>query len=424
MWTRSSAARCFIRRNMFSLVLFAMALIFVSTTANFANAQTFTLLHMFTGSPDGANPFGGLVADRNGNYYGTTEYGGVHNYGSIFELSPPALSGGAWTEAVIWSFAGGADGSYPSFQLVMDGGGRLYGETQGGGSAACGCGTVFELAPPKESGGNWAKRVIYTLTSGDHPYGGVILDSGGSVYGTQVHGGTFGLGQAFKLSPNANRSFTETTLYNFGATHADSKQPFGPLNMDSSGNLYGVSLYGGMRNLGTVYRLTPPASGTGSWSNSILRTFIGGASGCSPEGNLILDSLGRLYGTATGCGGVADNGVIFQLTPPTGSGPWVESVLHTFGATDGGGAYPSLSLDTKAEVFYGTSYYGGLYGVVFKLAPPAAAGEAWSESVLHTFTGGVDGAGPLGPIVWDANGVLYGTGFEAAGKGVAFSITP
>src|SRR5271154_5333359 len=389
MSTPSSAARCGVSRITSSLVLFAVAIVVVSA-ASPAGAQTFTLLYTFTGKPDGANPFGGLVADRNGNYYGTTQYGGTHNYGSVFELSPPAVSGGDWTETVIWSFAGGADGAIPSYQLAMDGRGRLYGETQSDGNTGCTCGTVFELAPPKTSGASWTKRVIYALTSGNQPYGGIIIDSSGAVYGTQVLGGTFGFGLAFKIAPTTGGGFTETTIYNFGATGTDSEQPYGPLTMDSSGNLYGVSLYGGVKNIGTVYELTPPTSGTGPWSNSILHSFAGGASGCNPEGNVILDNLGRLYGPTSFCGGVSDDGVIFRLMPSTGSGPWVESVLHTFSSADGGGNYPSLSLDAKADVFYGTSYYGGGYGLVFQLTPPTGGGGAWSESVLHTFTGGSD----------------------------------
>jgi uncharacterized repeat protein (TIGR03803 family) len=431
MSTQSAAVRSVVRSSTM-LVLFAMALIVTGVAVRQASAQTFTVLHTFSGNPDGTGPFGGMVADRNGNYYGTTETGGVHNIGSVFEMSPPGVSGGDWTETIIWSFAGGADGSIPSFQLAMDARGRLYGETQRGGDATCNCGTVFALVPPKTSGANWAKRVLYMPTTGAQNgnafYGGLVLDSSGSLYGTQFGGGTFNEGLAFKITPTVGVGFTMTTLYDFGAVGGDSDQPWGPLTMDLSGNLYGTSLYGGTKNLGTVFRLTPPTTGTGLWSNSILHSFSGGVSGCEPEGNVILDGRGRLYGQTTSCGGTSNNGLIFRLTPPTGSGPWVESVLHTFSSIDGGGGYPSLSFDAGAEVFYGTSFGSGGYGLVFQLTPPPGGVGAWDETVLHTFTGGSDGGGPLGPIVWDANGVLYGTGFDSnAGfevNGVAFSIAP
>jgi uncharacterized repeat protein (TIGR03803 family) len=407
------------------LVLFAAVMIFVSAEVFRASAQTFTTLHTFTVEPDGENPFGGLVADGKGNYYGTTEHGGTHSYGTVFELSPPAAGSSRWTETVIWNFAGGTDGTTPSFQLVMDAKGNLYGEAQAGGNETCGCGNVFVLVPPKSSGGNWSKRILYVATGrgGADLYGGLILDSTGALYGIEPYGGDSIQGLAFKIAPAAGGGYTTTTLYNFGATTTDSEQPFGPLTLDSSGSLYGVSTFGGASNLGTVYKLSPPTGG-GTWTNTILYSFPGTNAGCYPQGNLILDTTGKLYGQATGCGGTANMGVIFRLTP-AGSGPWTESVLHTFSSTDGGGVYPSLSLDGKTNVFYGTSFSGGVSGVVFQLKPPESGSGIWIETVLHTFLGASDGNAPLGPIVWDANGVLYGTAYYGAdGDGTAFSIKP
>jgi uncharacterized repeat protein (TIGR03803 family) len=398
--------------------------------ANPVSAQTFTVLHTFAGAPDGSSPFGGLVADRNGNYYGTTQFDGTSDGGTVFELSPPAESGGEWTETVIWNFARGADGEEPSFQLVMDGEGNLYGETQSGGNPKCGCGTVFVLARPKTPGGKWTKRVIYTPTGGSGAvlYGGLALDSTGAVYGTQFIRGTFNRGLAFKITPTTGGGFMETTLYNFGATTTDSAEPFGPVTLDSNGNLYGVSKGGGTNNLGTAYKLTPPSTGTGLWSNSVLYSFATGDPGCNPEGNVVLDKAGRLYGQTTSCGGTANNGVIFRLTPSAESGtPWTESILHTFSTTDGGGLFPSLSFNTKTETLYGTSFYGGgaggANGLVFQLTPPAGGAGAWTETVLYTF-GSSNGGGPLGPLVWDANGVLYGTAYGLSGDGTIFSIAP
>ncbi len=407
-----------------SVFLLAAATIFVSAAISPASAQTFTTLHTFTSSPDGSSPFGGLVADRNGNYYGTTQHGGSSGNGTVFEMSPPGAGSSAWTETVVWNFAAGADGSIPSFQLVIDGKGNLYGETQEGGGS-CGCGSVFVLVPPKTSGASWTKRIIYDpagSTAGF--YGGLMLDSTGAVYGIQSAGGAFAEGLAFKITPVSGGGYQSTVLYSFGATKADSMTPYGPLTMDSSGNLYGASFYGGKYQEGTVYKLSPPAAGSGAWSNTVLFSFNTGTGGNFPDGNVILDKTGRIYGQTTGGGGTF-YGTIFRLTP-TESGKWMESVLHTFSSTDGGGPYSSLSLDARTNIFYGTSFEGaGGSGVVFELAPPAGGAGAWTDTVLHTFTGGSDGSGPLGPVVWDANGVLYGTAYYGdAGYGEVFSITP
>jgi uncharacterized repeat protein (TIGR03803 family) len=406
-----------------SLVLSLLSMMCIAASFMPASAQTYTTLHSFANSPDGASPFGGLVADAKGNFYGTTQYGGTLYGGTVFELSPPAMVGGDWTETVIWNFAGGLTGNTPSYQLVMDAKGNLYGEVQSGGNPFCSCGGVFVLVPPKTSGGNWSERIIYAPASAggnsgsDVFYGGLILDASGAVYGTQFGGGTNSQGLAFKIAPVAGGGFRETDLYNFGGASTDSMQPWGPLTLDASGNLYGVSLLGGASGNGTAYKLTPPAGGSGAWNNTILYSFPGGSGGCQPEGNVILDKGGKVYGQTTACGGSANRGIIFRLTPPTGSGSWTESVLHTFSSTDGGGLYPSLALNAKTNVFYGTSFYAG---VVFELKPPAGGSGRWIEEVLATTTF------PLGPVVWDANGTLYGTAYSggSSASGTAFSIAP
>jgi hypothetical protein len=397
-----------------NLVLFVVAAIFAIAAVSPASAQTFTTLYTFYGS----NPFGGLVADRNDNYYGTTAAGGEYYYGMVFELSPPTVAWGGWTETVIWNFAGYGygDGAGPAYQLLIDEEGNLYGETRQGGIYDSG--TVFLLAPPKTSGGSWTKRILYLPTGGEEVFFGELLrDSAGALYGTQFSSGTFDEGLAFKLTPGPNGEFRATTLYSFGATTADSAWPYGPLTMDMAGNLYGVSYGGGANKFGTAYKLTAPATEGGLWSNSVLYSFGEGEQGCIPEGNVVLDRSGRLYGLTSGCGALG-NGVFFQLTP-TESGPWLESILHAFSSTDGGGGSPSLALDTHANVFYGTSYYAGGFGVAYQIAPPVTRGGAWTDTVLHSFSGGSDGAYPVGPIVWDANGVLYSTSYSTA-----FSITP
>jgi uncharacterized repeat protein (TIGR03803 family) len=388
-------------------------------------AQTFTTIHTFTNTPDGEGPFGGLVADGKGNFYGTTEYGGAYGFGTVFELSPSASG---WNETIIWSFAGKADGAEPSYQMVVDASGNIFGETQVGGNFGCNCGTVFELQPPASQSGAWTKVLLYTFTgaNGSLPYGGLTLDSGGNLYGVKFNGGAFGYGLAFRLAPAAG-GYSESTLYAFGNTTAAPATPYGPLLMDSAGNLYGVSQGGGAQSSGTVYRLTPPANSSGRWTSTTLFAFKGAGSGCAPEGNLLMDASGNLYGQATSCGS-SNTGLIFRLSPPTISGaPWTEAILHQFGARDGGGFYPSLSFDSSKTNLYGTSFYADSYGVVFELKPPAIEGAPWTEKILHSFTSGSDSSGPLGPIVQDANGVLYGTAFYGinhAQGGTAFSLAP
>jgi hypothetical protein len=409
--------------------MFVAITMFIGFAFNTARAQTFNTLYTFTGAPDGGNPFGGLLADGKGNYFGTTSGGGISNNGTVFELSPPAVSGEVWTETIIWDFAGGADGSDPSFQLVKDAKGNLYGETRGGGNPTCSCGTVFVIVPPKTTGGIWAKHIIY-LPSAFFPgqgggLWGLTIDSTGILYGIRTAGGIYDGGLAYKLVPAVGEGgYEATVIYYFGVTSTDSMTPSSSLAMDASGNLYGVSSFGGADNFGTAYKLTPPSTGSGLWSNTVLHSFTTGSDGCFPLVlNVVLDKLGRLYGQSSQCGGPAANGTFFRLTPPTGSGGWTESILYTFGSADGGGQYASLSLDAKTNSFYGTSFYGT--PVVYQLTPPAGGAGAWTDTVLHTFTGGTDGSSPSGPLVWDSDGVLYGTTNSGAdGYGTIFSIIP
>jgi uncharacterized repeat protein (TIGR03803 family) len=415
---------CVFCRNIFTLALIALAMVLAFAVSP-ASAQTFTTLYSFTGTPDGANPFGGLLPDGKGNYYGTTAYGGASNNGTVFELSPPSVGGGDWTETVIWNFAGGAGGLAPAFQLVMDGRGRLYGEAYSGGDGTCNCSVVFVLVPPETAGASWTEHVLWNLT-GTYFYGGLTLGSSGSVYGIQQTGGAFGFGLAFKLAPTRDGAFTETTIYNFGANHTDSKAPIGPLTIGPGGNLFGLSNEGGDSDgVGTVYELSPPLTGTGLWSNTVLYSFnnVNGI-GCYPGGNVVFDQQGRLYGQTTNC-----NATFFRLTPPTGSGSWTLANLCFIGQNDGV-PYPSLTRDPKTGAFYGTSANGGTgYGAVYQLTPPAGGVGAWTDTVVHAFTGGSDGYYPIGPLVIDANGVLYGTDYigdlgSGFGNGEVFSITP
>jgi uncharacterized repeat protein (TIGR03803 family) len=260
---------------------------------------------------DGAGPIGGLVRDAAGNLYGVTASGGTRNNGTVFELLPK--SGGGWTEKVLYSFTHGDqhDGRSPRARLILDGSGNLYGTTFNGGGGLCaqGCGTVFELTP--KTGGGWTEKVLHRFqhdrTDGFYPYGGVIFDAAGNLYGTTSGGGPRGTGTVFELTPTSG-DWTETILLSF---KGNGFEPHATLVFDDSGNLYGTTRVGGGGNAGSVFELTP--NGDGSWTEKILHNFSQDSDGKEPFAGLILDGSGNLYGT-TAIGGTFDGGTVFKIT--------------------------------------------------------------------------------------------------------------
>lgn len=267
-----------------------------------------TVLYSFgtNGGSDGTNPTAGLLMDGAGDLYGTTENGGTNNDGSVFKLTP--IAGGGYTESVVYSFSasGGSDGVNPSSgSLIMDSSGDLYGTTYAGG--ANGDGTVFKVNPA-----TGAETPLYSFgasaSDGQHPYAGVIMDSTGHLYGTTSLGGANGFGTVFELSPSGAGAFTETVLYAFGASATDGQVPYGGLIRDSAGNLYGTTYQGGAHGDGTVFEL---ASGTSA--ETILHSFGSSATdGINPEASLIRDSAGNLYGTTQHGGG--GYGTVFEIS--------------------------------------------------------------------------------------------------------------
>jgi uncharacterized repeat protein (TIGR03803 family) len=242
---------------------------------------TETVLYRFTGDPDGANPGNGdLIFDRPGNIYGTTEEGGAYGDGAVFKL---ASSGGVWTATVLHSFDG-ADGTSPWGGLIFDKDGNLYGTTTSGGSY--GGGTIFELTP---SGSGWQENTLHEFNhviDGDDSTAGLIFDPSGNLYGTTSDGGPGGGGggTAFELTPSGYF----TTIYAFTGAFG----PFGGLTMDPDGNLYGTLPVGGAYGPGAVFKLTPS---DGGWTYASLHDFSG-SDGSTPQGTLILDGHGNLYG--------------------------------------------------------------------------------------------------------------------------------
>jgi len=359
-----------------------------------------TVLYRFEGGSDGGEPVAGLVMDGKGNLYGTTVYGGGSQCnrtgcGTVFQLTPPASQGGAWTEALLYSFQGGNDGSGPQGNLVFDQSGRLYGTTTtGGGSANCpangGCGTIFQLAPPAVSGGLWAETVLYSFNgaTGALPFAGLAFDKKGNLYGTTYIGGVGPSGgTVFRaIPPTTSGSWTVKVLHSFQRGNDGGTVVAGVI-LDAAGNVYGTTLYGGggrcynggQFGCGTVFELSPPSTPSGAWSEDQIVTFPAGRDGRYPEGGLIFDGNGNLYGTTALGGGGGLYGDVFQLTPPAqDGGSWTRNVLYDFqGGSDG--RNPQGSLLLMGGLLYGTTNIGGDVacsvnggqgcGTIFKVIP-------------------------------------------------------
>jgi uncharacterized repeat protein (TIGR03803 family) len=329
---------------------------------------------------------------------------------AIFTATLLATSTTVAQESVLHNFnSNGTDGAYPQAGLVIDTVGNLYGTTNNGGTS--GFGTVFELTPAAD--GSWTEKVLHSFGSGAdgaNPQAGLIFDAAGNLYGTTYEGGTNLYGTAFELTPAGGGNWTEKVLYNFGAG-TDAAYPGGSLIFDAAGNLYGITTFGGPAGSGTVFELTPAGGG---WTEHVLHNFNSLANGIFPYGGLTFDATGNLYGT-TSTGGTSSGGTVFKLT----SGG-TASVLHNFGGgTDGAAPYAGLII--AAGNLYGTTSAGGTYssGTLFELTP---AGGGWTETVLHSFGNGSDGATPYASLIIDVAGNLYGTTLSggAYGGGTAF----
>ncbi len=377
---------------------FAMVFALTLLTTHATQAQTFSVLHNFTGGTDGATPYagvtvgpggvlygtastvfkltphgsswifsplfeftvytdglqpiGGVVIGPNGALYGTTNNGGEDFEGTVFELRPPATVCRSvtcyWNETVVYDFGAGGpnDGAYPAYEnLAFDKSGNIYGTTNLGGNTAAncastGCGTVFELTP---SGGGYTETIIHDFgsgTDGSFPVGGVVLDTAGNLYGTTPQGGTEGAGTVYQLMPS-NGGWVENVLVNFDGSNGP---PAGSLIIDGSGNLYGTLSFGGPVGDGVVFKLAPSGGG---FTYSTLYTFT---SPCYPVGGLAMDAAGNFFGGCLG-GGAHQDGWIFELTS-------ILNDLHDFSGSDGESPYGNVALDSDGNL-YGTTEDGG-----------------------------------------------------------------
>jgi uncharacterized repeat protein (TIGR03803 family) len=370
------------------------------------NAQTFQLLHTFEDN-DGVGP-GALTMDSAGNLYGSTFAGGTnncsspnHGCGTIFEISP-AHNG--WAFTTVYKFASPSDGWNPASPLTFGPGGLLYGTTVDGGIEGGG-GTIFSLRrtcrDPGCNQASWTKTTLYRFGQCDGAglNGGLVFDKAWNLYGTTIeHCGH--TGQVYKLSPpqGSQGTWTMSVLHVFQGAPNDGRWPEGPVVFDQAGNLYGSALAGGQYDFGSVYQLTPAGN---SWTASVLHSF-NGLDGKDPIGGLIFDRSGDLYGTTYGD---TQPSTAFELVPSQGH--WSLASQYKCLPEQAEGLAGGLVMDAAGNV-YGAGARGGAYGygAVYKLTPSI---NGWSYTSMHDFTGGADGAGPNGPLVLDTNGNLYGS---------------
>jgi hypothetical protein len=420
----TSVLKCRIRRTAFALASFCALTTF---TIHPAHAQTFTVLHVFTGAGDGSNPTGALTVAGPRALYGTSSSGGNNGSGVIFKL---VQSGSGWLLNPLYEFAATSDGRYLYGGVVVGPNGALYGTTAQGGGA--GVGTVFELRPPltvcMAVVCYWNEALLHSFTGspdGAIPtYGNLTFDQAGNIYGTTLAGGASNDGVAFELAQSGDQ-WTETILHNFG--NNDGVSPEAGVIFDAAGNLYGTTLHGGTEQgcqggCGIAYQLT---SSNGAWTEHTLVNFDPEMSGGNPYGALIEDRSGNLFGT-TSIGGGGGGGTVFELTPSNGS--WMVSTPFGFGINPACNTHAGVTMDAAGNL-YGACYDGGLHGagMVFELTNSSLG---WMLTDLHDFQGN-DGSNPWGPVVLDASGNLYGTTYGGGnlvncngGCGVVWAITP
>jgi uncharacterized repeat protein (TIGR03803 family) len=294
--------------------------------------------------------------------------------------------------------------------------------------------TLIALAANAQAGAQQLK-ILHSFrgnsSDGASPETGVTFDKAGNLYGVTSASGEFNYGTVFEVSPKAGGGWTEKTLHNFNNNGKDGYYTLASLILDASGDLYSTSLYGGTNDLGIVYELIPQSGG--KWAERILYNFAGtSTSGASPFGNPIFDSRGNLYGAAiqggagTTCGASPGCGVVYELTPK--NGVWEEKVLYSFGVSGTDGFYPlgGLIFDAAGDL-YGVTNGGGAYGagMVFELVP--GSGGTWSEKDLHDFNPSVlDGSEILAGLVFDKAGNLYGTTTQGGtyNQGTVYELTP
>jgi uncharacterized repeat protein (TIGR03803 family) len=388
------------------------------------------VLYQFRGGLQGDTPFGSLIQDSSGALYGTTS--GIKStlpraHGTVFKLTPPTSASGHWSQTILYAFRGEKDGGYPESNLVMDSAGNLFGTVRSGG--------IFELKAPAAPEGVWTEALIVGLYQ---PNGSLLRRGDGVLYGVadgiDLSGGSSGYGVVYEvIPPRADTlKWEKHAIYTFRG-FADGSGPLGGLANGPNGALYGTTVGGGSGS-GTVFKLTPPASISEPWIKTTLHSFQGGATdGVEPEGALLLDSSGNIFGT-TKTGGPSGLGTVFELTPPlAGSSTWTERLIYTFQKV---GAYPYDGLIFGPD----HSLYGTTWGdpLVFRLALPVGTDANWRFKQVWYFNQpnnpGEFRPGELrGPLLRADDGNLYGLAMDGGlqhcqsntgGCGAVYEVTP
>ena len=297
-----------------------------------------TVIHSFSGGTDGFEPQSNVTRDSSGNLYGTTSLGGTYDSGIVYKIETSGR------EVILYTFTGGADGGFPVGGVVRDATGNLYGTTYGGGTN--GLGTIYEI----DTTGQQTVLHSFDATSGSDSWATLLRDSHGNLYGT-------GAGAVYKLDVNGNYS----VVYSFSAEDGGPNQN---LLMDAAGNIYGTTYAGGLHQRGTIYKIDPNGNET------VLHSFGAKESGWYPVFGLVQDSAGNLYGV-TQQGGVygagSGDGTVFKFTPKTRT----LIILHSFAGPEGSQPDGGLVRDSAGNL-YGTAEVDGAYngGTVFELSFP------------------------------------------------------
>jgi uncharacterized repeat protein (TIGR03803 family) len=407
------------------VIVFALTVVLMQS----AQAQTYTVLHSLTGGQDGLGPLAGVTMDGRGNLYGTTYYGGNPLdglNGVAFQLTP---RGAGYSLNVLHSFGADPDGANLVSKIIIGPDGSLYGATNVGAlTSPNNAGIVFKLnLPPtvcKSAICNWSESVAYQipgLQQGGYPDSAPIFDPNGNMFGALP--GDICCGVVYQLTRSGS-AWAESLLYSFTGG-SDGNTPSGGVIRDQAGNLYGVTSGGGSQNGGVVYQLTPSGSG---WTEQVLHNFVEATDGINPEGGLVFDQAGNLYGTTT-LGGAHGGGTVFKLSHAGGT--WTSTVIYSFADSKNGPPRPgaNLSFDAVGNL-YGTTTWGGSsgQGTIFKLTP---TGGSWTYKSLKDFNASCsDGCQPVSDVIFDASGNLYGTasaggsGACRIGCGVVWKIKP
>jgi len=419
------------KTNCLGLFAISTMLVTLALGPSLLDAQTFIVIHSFTGN-DGLFPQPGLTMDAAENLYGTTADGGSYHggycevgCGTVFKLS---RRNSAWIFTTLYNFHGD-DGNIPSGRVTIAPDGSLYGVTSQGGQGSCqfGCGTVYHLTPPPTAPRAalvpWNETVLgyFDAQTGWYPQGDVAFDQQGNFYVTATDGGPIdNNGALYQFTPSGS-GWVSNLVYAFPGS-PDGANPTSGVVIDRSGALYGITEQGG-RYAGVIYQVS--WSGT-RWTEGVLYD-LNYTTGLLPVGGLIIGPAGEFYGTTT-AGGAYGAGTVYEFANGgpfrvlTNLTPIVDPNCYSYLC----GPLGKLVLDRNGNL-YGTVTAGGVYGAgtVFKLSP---APDGWIYTSLHDFTGQSDptGAYPSCSLVLDADGNIYGTASEGGvdNGGTVFEIVP